>query len=139
MRRGLYAAWLLLCFGSCHVARVKPAQPTCYDTAVVSCESCTDRGCAWCSEGPNPSDGYCCETGARCANPIKVATACVKPDNCEQATITSCGACLDRHCAWCPGEQRCRARGDDGRFPSCEGRVAGIQECPAAPNAGADP
>jgi hypothetical protein len=120
-----------LCTSACHLARTEPPEPTCYDNAVVSCESCTNRGCTWCSEGPNPSDGYCCESAARCAKPIANQTECVVIPSCDDAIVNSCGACLDRGCAWCPGEARCHARGSDGTFPSCEGRVAGALECPA--------
>lgn len=131
MKRILLLA-LALCTGSCHLARTEPPEPTCYDNAVVSCESCTNRGCTWCSEGPNASDGYCCESAARCTKPIVHQTECIAPTNCDDAIIDTCGACLARGCAWCPGEVRCHARGSDGTFPSCEGRIAGALSCPAA-------
>jgi hypothetical protein len=125
-----------LALASCHMARIEPPQPTCYDDAVVSCEACTDRGCSWCREGPNDADGYCCKTGARCAEPIRAAKLCPAILDCDQATITSCGECLERHCAWCPSEGRCRARGSDGTFPRCEARISGTLECPAAASPG---
>ena len=136
--RHLIIAALWAALGACHVARLTPPQPTCSDNAVVSCESCSDRGCSWCSQGPNPSDGYCCDTGKGCSNPIRNAAECAPIPDCERAVVNSCGACLERNCAWCPGEARCRARGQEGTFPSCEGRVSGTAGCPA-PTPGAEP
>jgi len=142
MMRPLYALRALLhcallasalTLEACHVARLQPQEPTCSDNAVASCESCTDRACTWCPEGPNPSDGYCCEASSRCSNPIKAASACAPIADCEKATVTTCDACLERGCAWCPGETRCHARSQDGSFPSCAGRVAGRPGCSAAP------
>ena len=137
LRDGLIAAALSL--AGCHVSRVQPRQPTCYDNAVVSCESCTNRGCAWCSQGPNASDGYCCEASSRCSNPIRTVSACAPIDDCEHASIHTCSACKHRNCAWCPGETRCHARGQDGTFPSCAGRVEGADDCPATATPGGDP
>jgi hypothetical protein len=138
MSSSLRAALIIAALSGCHIAKLEPPRPTCHDNAVVSCEACVDRGCAWCPEGPNASDGYCCETGGHCSQPITKALECAPIPACEQASVSACGDCLARNCAWCPGEARCHARGADGAFPSCPGRVAGAVECPAPP-AGADP
>lgn len=126
---------LALCTSSCHLARVEPPEPACYDNAVVSCHACTNRACVWCSEGPNPSDGYCCESSKRCEHPITTQQACEPIAPCDEAIVSSCDECKNRGCAWCPGEDRCHGRGDDGTFPSCEGRIAGAAQCPAAATA----
>jgi hypothetical protein len=133
--------WIVVAFviGSCHLARPEPPEPGCFDNALVSCEACTDRGCTWCSEGPNAADGFCCQASARCTKQITSKPQCPVIPSCEQAIVNSCGECLGRGCAWCPGESRCRARGDDGTFPVCEGRVSGEASCPAQASTGESP